>query len=77
MWLFTVSDNGIGIDPAWAERIFLPMQRAHDGNVSGSGIGLATCRKIVMRAGGQIWVESRVGTGSTFFFSLPAAAAGD
>jgi PAS domain S-box-containing protein len=73
MWRFSVADNGIGLAPDWFERIFQPMQRAHGLDVPGSGIGLATCKKIATRAGGSIWVESRVGTGSTFFFTLPGA----
>ncbi|MBV9758947.1 MAG: PAS domain S-box protein [Acidobacteriaceae bacterium] len=71
MWLFSVADNGIGIDAQWFQRIFQPMQRVHGSAVAGSGIGLATCKKIVTRAGGAIWVDSEVGRGSTFFFTLP------
>jgi len=71
MWLISIEDNGIGIEPEWFDRIFQPMQRRHGREISGSGIGLATCRKIVSRAGGRIWVESQVGSGSKFLFTLP------
>lgn len=71
MWRFAVIDNGIGIEPDWYGRIFQPMQRRHGLEIAGSGIGLATCKKIVTRAGGEIWVESDVNIGSTFFFTLP------
>ena len=75
MWLLGVQDNGIGIQSEWFERIFQPMQRVHGAMIAGSGIGLATCKKIVTRAGGRIWVESQVGSGSTFFFTLPGPPA--
>jgi PAS domain S-box-containing protein len=74
MWLFSVADNGIGIERDWFERIFQPMQRAHASQIAGSGIGLATCKKIVTRAGGAIWVDSEPGRGSTFYFRLPGSA---
>ena len=70
--MIEVRDNGVGIEPEWFERIFLPLQRRHGSRVKGSGIGLATCKKIVTRAGGDIWVESQLGAGSSFYFSLPA-----
>jgi PAS domain S-box-containing protein len=72
--LLAVQDNGIGIEPEWTERVFVPLQRRSEASARGSGLGLATCKKIVTRAGGQIWVESKVGSGSTFYFSLPTIA---
>jgi PAS domain S-box-containing protein len=72
LWQIAVSDNGIGVEPQWRERIFQPMQRLHGSEIAGSGIGLATCRKIVDRAGGRIWVEPNNGAGSTFYFVLPS-----
>ncbi|MGB5975316.1 MAG: ATP-binding protein [Nodosilinea sp.] len=73
-WRFSVQDNGIGIAAEHLEEIFAAFHRLHDAQAyPGSGIGLATCQKIVEHHGGHIWAESQVGLGSTFYFTLPAA----
>lgn len=72
-WIFSVSDNGRGFDPQFAERIFGLFQRLHGREVEGTGMGLSIARKIVERHGGRMWAESREGAGSTFYFSLPAS----
>lgn len=75
-WLFAVSDNGIGFDPVYAERIFGVFKRLHPKNqYPGTGIGLAVCSRIVALYGGRIWAESQPGFGSTFKFTLPGSKA--
>ena len=76
-WVFAVQDNGIGLEMQYAERIFQMFQRLHDRSTfAGSGIGLAIARRIVDRHGGRLWVQSELGQGATFFFTLQPASHG-
>jgi signal transduction histidine kinase len=72
-WRFAVRDNGPGIEAAYLERIFKPFERLRGKQMPGPGMGLAIAREIVERHGGRIWADSQGGTGTTFFFTLPAS----
>jgi signal transduction histidine kinase len=73
-WVFKVQDNGIGIPEEKCQEVFEPFKRLHEhGEYEGTGLGLATCKRIVERHDGKIWCESKNGQGTTFFFTLPAA----
>jgi two-component system, chemotaxis family, sensor kinase Cph1 len=72
-WVFSVQDNGCGVDPAFHERVFGAFTRLHGREHPGHGLGLAFCRKAIGLSGGRMWLESVSGAGSTFYFSLPQA----
>jgi signal transduction histidine kinase len=77
-WLFSIADNGIGIEPEYADRVFVIFQRLHDrATYAGTGIGLAMCRKIVEHYGGKIWLDTAYQDGARFCFTLPVTPADD
>lgn len=76
LWRIAVKDNGMGIAPEYHKQIFGVFKRLHDRTIPGTGIGLAICQRVVDRYGGDIWVDSQVNKGATFYFTLPAAAMG-
>jgi signal transduction histidine kinase len=73
-WQVTVRDNGVGFEQEYVAQIFEPFRRLHGAAIPGSGIGLATCKRIIERLGGKIWAESAPGKGSAFYFTLPLSA---
>jgi two-component system, sensor histidine kinase and response regulator len=70
-WLFSITDNGTGVESEYIEQVFEPFRRLHSNEHHGLGMGLTTCRHIVARHGGRIWMQSQFGIGSTVFFTLP------
>ena len=75
-WRIAVKDNGIGIAPEYHKQIFGVFKRLHSNTIPGTGIGLAICKRVVARYGGRIWVESQVGQGATFYFTVAETAKG-
>jgi signal transduction histidine kinase len=75
-WVIRIADNGLGIAPENQARVFMPFVRLANRDVPGTGLGLAVCRKIVEGLGGDIWVESELGAGATFCFTIAAAEPG-
>jgi PAS domain S-box-containing protein len=71
-WQFCIRDNGLGFDPAKATELFQPFRKLHSRDISGAGLGLAICRKIVHRHGGRIWAQATPNQGAAFYFTLPA-----
>lgn len=71
-WQFCVQDNGIGIAAEHHDQVFLPFKRLHGSDIAGAGIGLATCKRVIERYGGRIWIESEENRGTRFYFTLPA-----
>jgi chemotaxis family two-component system sensor kinase Cph1 len=76
-WIFSVRDNGIGIDQKYWQDLFTPFKRLHGSEIPGVGLGLVICRRIVETHGGRIWIESPAGGGTTFLFTLPVEALTD
>jgi light-regulated signal transduction histidine kinase (bacteriophytochrome) len=70
-WIFSVRDNGIGIDRKYWHNLFAPFKRLHGPEIPGAGLGLAICKRIVETHEGRIWIESEAGKGATFLFTLP------
>src|SRR3954454_22242812 len=73
-WQISVADKGEGFPQAQALKIFEPFQRLHGHAIPGSGIGLATCKRVIERLGGKIWAESKPGNGAKFYFTIPNTA---